>query len=1015
MDDQDRAHMQNKQWKSYRIKGTNLHKYALPAAHKGDNPPPPPSPNRNTPRFFEGRRWTPYAYWVRLKSSTLPERATPYDARFHLRAAHAQAQYQQAIVHFGPPRYDVVRTLGIGGYGLAIHFRDRGSGGPNETGRDIVIKMALDGWTHDSTVIEKRMLRKVQGSAHCVQIIDPQDIGQPEEEPGLVPLDTCDSSTDHESSGNESLNRAEVRKRHRVRKRSLRTRLQAERKRRRWIERQNEIDAEILQRKARGFRSDYIVMEYLQHGSLATLMGKLSDREPRDKKHLRIPNRVLWGFWLCLIRACIAMEYPPRKFHPLRKKPEKPEGAIPYMQAKANGMIRECKRLGLKFFDPDKYAQMEAEHKQLEGDLIENLPNANGNKSDDWKLERRQNMIHRDIDPTNIFVHGFELDDTALLQWQQTRAKSSDIIDPIDPNKSEAKWKEDELNFTKRRPDRACREHELIPRLKLGDFGLAVCVKREKSNEYYRHHRIAAKHGDHPPESFGPEWEAIDLDPAGHQLADSRTCGYYSYKTNIWSIGLTMWQLITRYNPPIPPAAQPPYEVVDQYVPYNEHGQTNLDLIFKDPQYKDFKVSYCALLLDPRTTEYDWVHKDLRETIFKCLYHKPDDRPSLQELLQEAEKNTQLEFPGETDEYIKEWIQYWFFDATADASWTPPSPIPPLNQPPPPTELPMGTPSAAASQTTINDALLMEIYINNPEVATHRLMPQLFAATFPFGWSRVVNNGHQLRCGLLAVADSVKHQLGYNPTINGVTYHFSTLPSADRLQEIHQDILRRGDFDSFIAEGLTEVAETQNYNATVLGAIVVEWGRRAGIEVELGVILQGYDFPTRAASTWDHPRFIWIYNDNAQEIAMVNNLRDADQILSHFEGMRPKPPPTSAGAPDGDKTAVSGFHQGPTDTGEYAVDDDDEYSTDYGEYLTDDENPTDSGEYSTYYEEYLADQGEGLPENEDSLPDLGGYLPDLRANSQDYNGGNAPGGRVNSSDPKDDLPDYEEYENDKEN
>lgn len=50
-------------------------------------------------------------------------------------------------------------------------------------------------------------------------------------------------------------------------------------------------------------------------------------------------------------------------------------------------------------------------------------------------------------------------------------------------------------------------------------------------------------------------------------------------------------------------------------------------------------------------------------TILLTVYHKPDDRPSLQELLREAQEQIQAEFPGESDKYIQEWVQYWLFDA----------------------------------------------------------------------------------------------------------------------------------------------------------------------------------------------------------------------------------------------------------------------------------------------------------------------------------------------------------------
>lgn len=79
-----------------------------------------------------------------------------------------------------------------------------------------------------------------------------------------------------------------------------------------------------------------------------------------------------------------------------------------------------------------------------------------------------------------------------------------------------------------------------------------------------------------------------------------------------------MWEVITKLEPPAPPIPQPPYEEVDNYLPYNDLGQTNLDDIFQDPRYADFKVSYCPFLMDPREHGYDWVDITLRNTIFRC-------------------------------------------------------------------------------------------------------------------------------------------------------------------------------------------------------------------------------------------------------------------------------------------------------------------------------------------------------------------------------------------------------------
>ncbi|KAI0835626.1 hypothetical protein F5Y06DRAFT_275901 [Hypoxylon sp. FL0890] len=47
-----------------------------------------------------------------------------------------------------------------------------------------------------------------------------------------------------------------------------------------------------------------LVLEYLPNGTL----GRIIDRAIRYNAH--IPNRLLWSFFLCLVRACVAMAYP---------------------------------------------------------------------------------------------------------------------------------------------------------------------------------------------------------------------------------------------------------------------------------------------------------------------------------------------------------------------------------------------------------------------------------------------------------------------------------------------------------------------------------------------------------------------------------------------------------------------------------------------------------------------------------------------------------------------------------
>ncbi|KAI1310679.1 hypothetical protein F5Y03DRAFT_345215 [Xylaria venustula] len=835
--------VRNELWRNYRIRGDHTDPstadYNRIYSHVRRNPRLLPNPEPLL--FFQNRvpHILPY-----LQGAGSGQELVGSSNRLSTHTKKAKGRYGELVAYFGEPRYVVQKPLGIGANGLAVHFLDRGPFGTESPGKDIVIKTAVEGWQCDNIEDEKRMMRKVKGSAHCVRIIEPQDIGNPKEEPVALQLIDWDSSTDGNSSGNDSSTRTEVLRRHRVPKRRSRGNQHWARKRTRRIMRAQEIDREIERQEERGVRRDYIIMEYLHNGSLASLLMKLNN-EKEDPRLTRIPNRVLWGFWLCLIRACIAMEYPPRKFHPLRKKPEVPEGAVSFLQAKANSMLRECKRLGIWLFNPQEQAGLEAEYNQLEGDLVENIPNPTGKGSLNWKRERRQNMIHRDLDPTNIFVDGFELDGVALKHWQeQLSIEDQDESNPDDEDAINSP--QGSLRYTGKRPDRLCQEHELVPRLKVGDFGLAVCIKQQKRNEYYLYNRVSGKHGEHPPECFGPEWERVEGGKDGDYLANSKTCGYYSNKSNIWSIGITMWELITKSIAPTPPIPQPPYEARDLFPPYNNHGQADYDIIFDDPRYADFKISYCPLLIDPEVHDFDWVDETLRQTILACLYHRPDDRPTLEGLLREAEENIHTDrFPDESDASIRDWIQYWFFDARPAPNSSPSDNAPPPDNP----------------HLRLQNAIAQD----NPNHPVRQRIQAQFDADFPGGFTQIPNPAIGLHCGLYALVDSLQSQLGLQPTINGITHNLNSLPTADDLLTIYQQLRRSGRLDPFFTA--EEFAAVNNYTVDIFALILSEWGRTVGIELALGYYLRHRSPPVmHTASPYKEPKFIWIHNDNKQDI-----------------------------------------------------------------------------------------------------------------------------------------------------
>ncbi|KAI2783384.1 kinase-like domain-containing protein [Daldinia loculata] len=60
-----------------------------------------------------------------------------------------------------------------------------------------------------------------------------------------------------------------------------------------------------LEESLGGFTGPIVVIEYLENGDLARLYKRLVNRDQL------LPNRVIWSFFLCLTRACVALAYPP--------------------------------------------------------------------------------------------------------------------------------------------------------------------------------------------------------------------------------------------------------------------------------------------------------------------------------------------------------------------------------------------------------------------------------------------------------------------------------------------------------------------------------------------------------------------------------------------------------------------------------------------------------------------------------------------------------------------------------
>ncbi|KAI1342945.1 hypothetical protein F5Y15DRAFT_371434 [Xylariaceae sp. FL0016] len=904
-------------------------------------------PDNSRPVIFRNDPWDPRDW----RSSRAIGRIVGPLASENSRLGKAQVAFRQLQAYFGQPVFTVQKPLGFGGNGLAVHYRYHGPNDTDQPGRDIVVKRTISEWEDDYLLKEENIMRKVKKAAHCVQLIELDEINHPARQKITLDLEDDDSSVDGDSSGEDSLPDDVLREKGRRWRTPRANRLlhYFAQKNVRRQEREQEIDDERAKYKE-NTRRDFIVLEFLENGDLASLITKLREDKNGDGE---IPNRVLWAFWLCMVRACVGLEWAPRKVHPSRKRPPSPPPGQPTVEsARKVGMFHELKALGFKLLSSEAVRIFPS----LENDLIEQVPKRR------LKRNRRMNLVHFDIDPRNVLINGLELDTADVEAWDKIRAESdkkdqdddsgntaddewapgefealdlnqehgqtqagpSNTTNPgeednedgdipstiilsenetgkgkgkaIQEEKKDKKKELRRLRHTGRRLDRAEGEHALVPRLKLGDFGIAQFIKPHKRNIYYDNMRRWAKMGYFAPEQFADDWKSIPANADGDEAGLAPVAGNYGSHTNVWGIALTMWCLITKLEPPAPPDPQPPYELNGTFNYSNDGKQLVHEAIDDEPKYANFRVSYCPLLMDPTCKTYDWVDKELRQTIFECMYHRPADRPSIQKLLQQALKGARKAFPGEDDDSIRRWVNYWFYTPRDDDTPASSSAA---------EQNPGGQPHAPGGGASVRPQVLQQAARDDPNHPARQQLQIQFNAAFPYGFDRIHNNASQLQCGLVSVVDSIAAQIGPTPIINGVQTAI-VLPDQAALDTIYRNLANTGHFDIIRAAATPDPNpnpnQAGNYYISELAVVLAVWGQTTGLELQLGYILPGRG-PLAELSQFNHPRVIWIYNDNANDVAQgANDAKgkgvDIPRIINHYEGMRPKPRPPPSGGDD---------------------------------------------------------------------------------------------------------------------
>ncbi|KAK4140571.1 uncharacterized protein C8A04DRAFT_31908 [Dichotomopilus funicola] len=217
--------------------------------------------------------------------------------------------------------------------------------------------------------------------------------------------------------------------------------------------------------------------------------------------------------------------------------------------------------------------------------------------------------------------------------------------------------------------------HHIIPLLKLSDFGLASDIPNQdlSNHEWMLSLRRLAKYLFFTPEQFTDQWDTVPRGVApGAMNPRPSVAGNFSWKTNLYQMGLTMMCLITKEFPPQPPhprrihippiyyhdlddddadymesptsEAPPPEPGADEPSSHNlrtYQGQQDWhDALFDtaDMELDDedevkanwIRVwTYGGHLMDDRVPEYVRVDRELRRLVAQCLCNDPRYRPRM--------------------------------------------------------------------------------------------------------------------------------------------------------------------------------------------------------------------------------------------------------------------------------------------------------------------------------------------------------------------------------------------------
>ncbi|KAK3319613.1 kinase-like domain-containing protein [Cercophora scortea] len=187
-------------------------------------------------------------------------------------------------------------------------------------------------------------------------------------------------------------------------------------------------------------------------------------------------------------------------------------------------------------------------------------------------------------------------------------------------------------------------DHGLIPIMKVADLGLAapmMTVMKVAAVDMWLYRKCGKRGGYYAPEQFHPEWNYIHGLPSMETRFTPTVAGRYSWKTNLYWVGLIMWSLVTLHRPPRAPH---PYHSI----PFTTYDNT---------EWKEH-WTYGGYMYSER-----WKHIDaeLRRTIAACMSDVPEDRPDMRDLWDLIQRKVhESAGAGEDDEKTRMWARDFF-------------------------------------------------------------------------------------------------------------------------------------------------------------------------------------------------------------------------------------------------------------------------------------------------------------------------------------------------------------------